>query len=67
MQEDLDALREIERLLREAERRLGPATTFRLRTLLQMSLFELQRERSALEGRKDVEPATQGRHEPAGD
>ncbi|MRI56742.1 hypothetical protein D8770_22670 [Methylobacterium sp. DB1607] len=43
MSRDFNELREIEQLLREAEERLGPDATFRQRTLLQMSLFELRR------------------------
>ncbi|GJE71333.1 hypothetical protein [Methylorubrum podarium] len=43
MLKDLNELREIEQLLRQAEERLGPTATFRQRTLLQMSLFEFRR------------------------
>lgn len=43
MSRDLNELRAIEQLLQEAEERLGPSATFRQRTLLQMSLFELRR------------------------
>ncbi|MEH3119302.1 MAG: hypothetical protein PGN25_17350 [Methylorubrum populi] len=49
MPNDLDELREIEQLLREAEARLGSAGTFRQRTLLQMALFEIQRDLQARE------------------
>ncbi len=43
MATDLEELREIERLLRDAEARLAAFGTFRQRTLLQMTLFEVQR------------------------
>lgn len=43
MPNDVDELREAERLLREAEAKLRPAATFRQRTLLQMILFEVDR------------------------
>lgn len=43
MPNDVDELREAERLLREAESKLRPAATFRQRTLLQMILFEVDR------------------------
>lgn len=55
MPKDLNELREIEQLLRQAEERLGPAATFRQRTLLQMSLFELRRGLPA-EGEEEVSP-----------
>lgn len=43
MPKDVDALREVEQLLREAKEKLGPVATFRQRTLLQMILFEVER------------------------
>ncbi|AWI89387.1 hypothetical protein C0214_14655 [Methylobacterium sp. DM1] len=46
---DRNELREIEQLLRQAEEQLGPIATFRQRTLIQMSLFELRRSLKAEE------------------
>jgi hypothetical protein len=46
---DRNELREIEQLLRQAEERLKPIATFRQRTLMQMSLFELRRSLQAEE------------------
>ncbi|MFC6392064.1 hypothetical protein [Methylorubrum zatmanii] len=55
MPNDLDELREIERLLREAEAKLESVGTFRQRTLLQMALFEVGR-RVRASGREDERP-----------
>ena len=59
---DRNELRAIEQLLRQAEERLGPIATFRQRTLLHMSLFELQRSLQAEEG--EAAPADTDRDKP---
>lgn len=52
MATDLEELREIERLLRDAEARLEAFGTFRQRTLLRMTVFEVQRSLRAQEQAK---------------
>lgn len=56
MPSDVNDLREVERLLREAEGKLGPAATFRQRTLLQMILFEVERGLQSQNAEKPVSP-----------
>ncbi|HEV2542567.1 MAG TPA: hypothetical protein VGU70_07380 [Methylobacterium sp.] len=57
---DRNELRAIEQLLRQAEERLEPIATFRQRTLLQMSLFELRRSLQAEEGEAAAPADTDG-------
>ena len=56
MPNDVEELREAERLLREAEEKLRPAATFRQRTLLQMILFEVDRSLVSRSGNGTVQP-----------
>ncbi|WP_181425410.1 hypothetical protein [Methylobacterium sp. B4] len=56
MPNGLEELRVIERLLCQAEARLGSLGTFRQRTLLQMTLFEVRRGLQAPQREDAVQP-----------
>lgn len=60
---DREELCQIEQLLRQAEERLRPIATFRQRTLLQMSLFELRRSLQSEEA-EAAAPADADRDDP---
>lgn len=65
MPNGLEELRVIERLLCQAEARLGSQGTFRQRTLLQMTLFEVRRSLQAPRRGDEVQPLIEAKDDAA--
>lgn len=64
MPNGLEQLREIEWLLSQAEARLGSCGTFRQRTLLEMTLFEVRRDLQAQQQSDALPPPDGGSDDP---